>query len=204
VSATPASEPVVRRAEAGDEEDAVALLLASGGLVYPRFAGSSEAAKRILRAAYRRPGNTASAEIVAVAEVEGRVAGAIAAFPVIEGSARARRYLTLAFAHMAPWRWWRALRVFGALRSTPPPHAFYVDAVAVAEFARRRGVASALLARADADARDRGCTHVALETELENDAARALYGGAGFEETGKLPPLAPDLGDGYVCLVKPL
>ncbi|MDQ4072131.1 MAG: hypothetical protein M3088_04545, partial [Actinomycetota bacterium] len=60
----------------------MSLLLASGGEVYPRLAGSEEAARSILTAAYRRPGNTASAEVVKIAELDGRVAGALAAFPV--------------------------------------------------------------------------------------------------------------------------
>lgn len=198
------SIPLLRRARADDEQEAVDLLLESGGLVYPRFAGSSETAKRILRAGYRRPGNTASAEIVTVAELDGRVAGVIAAFPVREGGQRARRYLQLAFPRIPPWRWPQAGRIFGALRPTPPPHAFYVDAVATSADFRRRGVASALLDHAAAAGRDQGCTHLALETEIENAAARALYRAAGFEETDALPPAEPDLGEGYVGLVKPL
>ncbi len=201
---TEAAAPVVRPAHADDEDDAVRLLFESGGVVYPRFAGSSEAALRILRAGFRRPGNTASAEIVTVAEVDGRIAGLIAAFPVIEGSARARRYLRMSFARIPPWRWAHAVRIFGALRPTPPPHAFYVDAVATSADQRRRGVASALLGAATAEARERGCTHLALETELENSAARSLYRRDGFEPTGTLPPVERGLGEGYVCLVKAL
>jgi ribosomal protein S18 acetylase RimI-like enzyme len=196
--------PVVRRAEARDEEAAVRLLLESGGAVYPRFAGSSAAALRILRAGFRRTGNTASAEIVTVAELDGEVAGAIAAFPVIEGAARARSYLRLSLARIPPWRWRQALRIFGALRPTPPPHALYVDALATSSDHRRCGVATALLDAAATEAHERGCTHVALETEIENGAARSLYGGEGFEETGTLPPVASGLGEGYVCLVRTL
>ena len=196
--------PVVRRARADDQDGAARLLLESGGAVYPLFAGSSEAALRTLRAGYRRPGNTASAEVVSVAELDGRVAGVVVAFPVIEGASRARSYLRLSLARMPPWRWPQALRIFGALRPTPPPHALYVDAVATSADHRRRGVASALLGAAAVEARERGCTHLALETELENVAARALYGGQGFQETGTLPPVAQGLGEGYVCLVRTL
>ncbi len=149
--------PVVRPATADDEDEVVGLLLESGGVVYPRFAGSSDAALRILRGGFRRPGNTASAEIVRVAEVDGRVAGVLAAFPVREGTARARRYLRLSLARLPPWRWRQALRIFGALRPTPPPHAFYVDAVATSAAYRRRGVASALLYAATGAARDLVC-----------------------------------------------
>ncbi|CAA9503610.1 MAG: hypothetical protein AVDCRST_MAG45-1460 [uncultured Solirubrobacterales bacterium] len=199
-----ADAPVVRPARPDDEDAVVALLLESGGVVYPRFAGSAEAALRILRGGFRRAGNTASAEIVTVAEVDGQVAGVVAAFPVGEGAARARRYLRLSLARLPPWRWVQALRIFGTLRPTPPPHAFYVDAVATSADHRRRGVASALLGAATNQARERGCTHLALETEIENAAARTLYHGDGFEEAGTLPPVAEGLGEGYVCLVKAL
>ena len=201
---TEAAPPVVRAARADDEDDAVRLLLESGGVVYPRFAGSSEAALRILRASFRRPGNTASAEIVTVAELDGEVAGVIAAFPVLEGAVRARRYLRVSLARMPLWRWPNAWRIFASLRPTPPPHALYVDAVATSGDFRRRGVASALLEAAATKAREQGCTHLALETELENSAARSLYRSAGFEETGTLPPVERGLGEGYVCLVKAL
>ena len=196
--------PLIRPARPDDEQDAVALLLASGGEVYPRFAGSSEAARSILTAAYRRPGNTASAEVVTVAELEGRVVGALAAFPVAEGARRARRYMLLSLSRLPPWRWPRALRLFGSRRPAPPPRALYVDSLATAPDFRRRGVARALLERVTEEARERGCTHVALETELENSAARALYRSAGFRETDTFPSLEPGLGEGYVCLMSDL
>ena len=199
-----AAAPLVRPARVEDEDEVVALLFESGGVVYPRFAGSAAAARRILRGGFRRPGNTASAEIVTVAELDGQVAGVVAAFPVAEGAARARRYLRLSLARLPPWRWPRALRIFGTLRPTPPPHAFYLDAVATSADHRRRGVASALLGAASAEARERGCTHLALETEVENAPARSLYQADGFEQTGSLPPVAKGLGEGYVCLVKAL
>jgi ribosomal protein S18 acetylase RimI-like enzyme len=199
-----AAPPLIRPARAEDENAATRLLLESGGAIYQRFAGSSETALCILRAGFRRPGNTASAEIVTVAEREGAVAGVIAAFPVLEGAVRARRYLRLSLARMPPWRWVRAWRLFTSLRPTPPPHALYVDAVATSSNHRRRGVASALLDAAAAEARELGCTHLALETEVENTAARSLYRAKGFEEAGRLPPVESGLGRGYVCLVKTL
>lgn len=198
------TSPLIRPARPDDEQDAVALLLASGGEVYARFAGSSEAARSILTAAYRRPGNTASAEVVTVAELDGRVVGALAAFPVAEAARRARRYLLLSLARLPPWRWPRALRLFDSRRPAPPPRALYVDSLATAPEFRRRGIARALLERVAAEARERGCTHVALETEVENFAARALYRSAGFRETDTFPPLEPGLGEGYVCLLSDL
>ncbi|HYZ70519.1 MAG TPA: hypothetical protein VE528_02570, partial [Thermoleophilaceae bacterium] len=57
------------------------LLFASGGEIYPRFAGSPEAALRV-GDGLPGPGNTASAEVVWVAEVDGRLVGRWPAFPV--------------------------------------------------------------------------------------------------------------------------
>ena len=199
-----ATPPLVRPAREDDEAEVVPLLFASGGALYERYAGSREAALRLLSAAFGRPGNHASCEVVWVAEREGRVAGTMAAFPVAEGARRARSFLGLSLRRLPPWRWPRAWRVFQGLRPTPPARALYVDALATAPEFRRTGVGSALLAHAVALARDHGCTHLALETELENAAARALYRSARFEETEFLPHIEPDLGEGYVALVRPL
>jgi ribosomal protein S18 acetylase RimI-like enzyme len=199
-----ATRPRVRPARDDDEAEVVPLLFAAGGALYPRYAGSRAAALRLLSSAYRRPGTSASAEVVWVAELDGRVAGAMAAYPVAEGARRARGFLLVSLRRVAPWRWPRVWRVFRGLRPTPPTLALYVDSLATAGEFRRRGVAAALLARAEALAHEHGCTHIALETELENTAARALYRSAGFEETDVLPPVEPDLGEGYVSLVRPL
>jgi hypothetical protein len=51
----------------------VALLFASGAEVYPRFAGSRPAGLAVLATAFQRACNTASAEVVWVAEVDGRL-----------------------------------------------------------------------------------------------------------------------------------
>jgi ribosomal protein S18 acetylase RimI-like enzyme len=195
---------LARPASKTDEREAVALLLESGRAVYPRLAGSREAARRILSAAFRRRGTTASCEVVTVAELEGRLAGAMAAFPVAEGERRARRFLVVTLGRLPPWRWPRAWRTFSALRPEPPARAYYVDSLATHPDLRRRGVGRALLAAATDAARERACSHLALETELGNEAARALYRSAGFEEVGVLRPAGPDLGEAYVCLVRPL
>jgi ribosomal protein S18 acetylase RimI-like enzyme len=48
-------------------------------------------------------------------------------------------------------------------------------------------VARALLAEADRQAGNRGLTRVALDAFADNYAARALYRGAGYRETGSTP-----------------
>ncbi|RZJ03622.1 MAG: GNAT family N-acetyltransferase [Brevundimonas sp.] len=59
--------------------------------------------------------------------------------------------------------------------------------LAVRPDARRRGLGAELVARGAADAAARGATRLFLEVADDNDAARALYARAGFEEAGRRP-----------------
>jgi ribosomal protein S18 acetylase RimI-like enzyme len=180
-------EPVIRPARP-DEGDLVAeLLYETAGGMYDLFAGSRERAGRILRAAYTREGNSASYEIVSLAEVDGAVAGAIAAFPVAEGDMRAKAFLRVSLARTPPWRWPRTLRVFrlgGELTPPAPGDALYVDALATHPDFRRRGVATALLRAAERRAQGAGLAAVALDTAESNATAQALYEGFGMERSG--------------------
>jgi ribosomal protein S18 acetylase RimI-like enzyme len=199
------SEPAVRPARATDAELVAPLLYESAADMYDRFAGGRERAVRLLKRALATPGSTAAAEVVSLAELDGREVGAIAMFPVIEALPRARVFLRLTLRSIPPWRWPAALWLYraGARAAPPPPDAtLYVDALAVERSARRRGVASALLAHAEIEARRRGLPAIALDTALDNRAARALYLGAGYEEVAYR---APGRGlPGFVALVKPL
>ena len=196
-------EPAVRSARATDEPAVTPLLYESAGGMYDRFAGGRDPALRVLGRAFRTEGTSASADVVTVAEVGGRVAGALAAFPVRETAARAGAFLRVALATVPPWRWPTTLWVYhaGARASPRPPDAaLYVDALATDRDLRRRGTARALLRAAEARARELRLPRVALDTALENRPARALYAGAGFEEVGYRPS-GRGL-PGFVALVK--
>lgn len=52
---------------------------------------------------------------------------------------------------------------------------------------RRQGLASALLARFEAEARARGADRAVLEVAEDNVPARALYEGHGYREVGRRP-----------------
>jgi ribosomal protein S18 acetylase RimI-like enzyme len=199
--------PLIRPA-ADDDADAVARLLyetATG--MYDIYAGGRRRALRILRAAYGRAGNSASMEVVWVAELGGAVAGALAAFPVAEGDARASRFLRVTLARTPPWKWPATLRIFrtGAdLTPVPPPDSLYVDALATGVGHRRRGVASALLDEACGLARAAGLRAVALDTAATNAAAQALYERCGFAVHERRPPRGPIPGIvGYVRPIAP-
>jgi ribosomal protein S18 acetylase RimI-like enzyme len=159
----------------------------------------------VLERSLGEPGNASSAEVVWVAAVDGRVAGAMAAFPVDEAAARARAFLRIALRGAPPWRWPVALYLYwagGRAAPTPPAAAMYVDALATDPDFRRRGVARALLAEAERAARSHRLPAVALDTTIANEPARALYASEGFDEVAYRPP-GRGL-PGFVALVKPL
>lgn len=196
---------MVRPARADDTAAVAPLLYESATGMYDRFAGGSARAVEVISAAMGRPGTNASTEVVTVAELDGLVAGAMAAFPVAEAGSRARGFMRVTLRTLPPWRWPPALWLYraGAGAAPAPPEAtLYVDSLAVDAGTRRRGVGLALLAGAEREARQRGLTAVSLDTALDNKPARALYLDAGFSEMAYRPP-ARGL-PGFVALVKPL
>lgn len=195
--------PEVRQPRAGDAGAVARLLYLSGADMYDRFCGGRERALRVLERAFETPGTVASAECVRVAELEGRIAGAMAAFPVDEAHARSRAFLHLALRGSPFWRWPRVLRLYragGRASPSPPASALYVDALATDERMRRRGAARALLAEAERQARAQNLPSVALDTTIPNEVARALYAREGFDEVAYSP--ATRGLPGFVALVK--
>lgn len=195
----------VRRAEPPDFPAVARLLHHSAAGMYDRFAGGQGRALRLLERSLREPGNASSADVVWVAEVDGEVAAAMAAFPVGESASRSASFIRLALRMAPPWRWPRALWLYwvgGRAALAPPSPAFYVDALATAPAYRRRGAASALLAEAERQARARGLPVVALDTTQGNSEARALYAREGFDEVA-YRPAARGL-PGFVALAKRL
>lgn len=184
-------EPHVRPAGEHEAEIVAELLYESSPALFDRYAGSRERALRLLVAAAKRPGNSASLEVVAVAEVDGRVAGAVAAFPVDQAPRRGGGMFRLSFAKLPLSAWRGMLRVYRhGSRHVPPPPAdsYYVDSLAVMGDTRRRGVGRALLRAAEERARAHSLGLLALETETGNVAARALYEGFGFQEAARGEP----------------
>lgn len=72
---------------------------------------------------------------------------------------------------------------FGTMVMKPDkPTGFFVDEVGVHEDYLRQGIATRLLERIMDRARDRGCEHIWLATEGDNDAALGLYRSMKAEE----------------------
>jgi ribosomal protein S18 acetylase RimI-like enzyme len=193
----------IRKAGQEDVAAVAELLFESAPDMYERFSGGRQRALATLNRAFEEPGTVASCEVVWVAELDGRIAAAMAAFPVAEAAERSRAYLHLALRGTPVWRWPSTLRLYSAGgRASPKPReeSLYVDSLATDPAVRRRGAAQALLDEAASEARARSLPAVTLDTTINNDAARALYARAGFDEvayraaTRRLP--------GFVALVK--
>jgi ribosomal protein S18 acetylase RimI-like enzyme len=205
------SVPVAVR-PAKPTDAAASLLYASAAPYYDRFAGSRADAERVLAALYPRERHTTSWTVCLLAEDAGEVVGVLAGFPVARADALASRFVRLALMRIRPWhlpRTFAHLRAASRIAPVPPVGSWYVDALAVAPHARRRGVATALLAAADQRARDMGARALALDTGLENRGAQRLYEAAGFSERTRVE--APDRraalalgGRGFVSYVRPL
>lgn len=75
----------------------------------------------------------------------------------------------------------------------PPGPAAYLEGIWVEPGHRRGGVASALLAAAEAWARDRGLDHLGSDALLDNEASHAWHRAAGFAEVVRLVVFAKPL-----------
>jgi ribosomal protein S18 acetylase RimI-like enzyme len=173
------------RAARADDQAGPGLLYESAAPYYDAYAGSPERARRMLDGVWSKPGHTASWDACRVAEADGRVVGVLVAFPATEGDRLARRFLAVSLPRLPAWRWpliLRHLRASSVVTPVPPGDSLYVDALAVAPDMRRRGVAHALLAEAEALCSAGRCSGIVLDTGLQNAAARALYEGYGFRE----------------------
>ena len=69
--------------------------------------------------------------------------------------------------------------------------------LAVAETARGRGLAKALLAAAEMGALRRGCDLLVLEVRADNPSAIALYEQRGYRRAARLPAFYEDGADGW-------
>jgi ribosomal protein S18 acetylase RimI-like enzyme len=173
------------RAARPDDALAPSLLYASAAPYYDAYTGSESRARRLLARMFPRPSHTASFEVCRVAVTfDGDVVGVLAGFPLREADGLATRFVSLSLRRLPPWRWPGVaahLRAAGRLSPRPPRDAFYVDGLAVAEGARRLGVATALLDDATRTAAARRSSGVALDTGLANTGAKAFYEAIGFE-----------------------
>jgi ribosomal protein S18 acetylase RimI-like enzyme len=170
--------PVVRRAREDDAPAIAAVVVEALSDKYGPALG--RAALRGVEGLVRRDVREGTGSRYWVAEVDGRVAGGVHLVLADEGGTGALR----ALADCVGWPLaLRAVAVFSLLGGGRVARdEGYIDELGVAEWARRRGVASALLAACEAEARRAGKRRLTLWVTADNRAARPLYERYGFRE----------------------
>jgi ribosomal protein S18 acetylase RimI-like enzyme len=185
-----ADAPAVRRAREAEIDELAPLVYLPAERMFDQIARDRAHALRMIEAELRG----GMLDAAWVAEVGGAVAGAMVAYPYREDARRARSVLRVTLRRSPPWRWPAIARVFwrGHRHARGhPPHSLYIDALAVDERFRRRGIASALLEHAAQTAAMRGMAGLSLDTAETNEAAVALYRKAGFEVAATVPAKPP-------------
>ena len=173
--------PIVRPAR---EDDAAAIAAVVVDALSDKYGPAlGRAAVRGVEGLVRRDIREVSSSRYWVAEVEGRVAGGVHLALADDRGAGALQALA------AEVGWARALRavaVFSLLGTGRVARdEGYIDELGVAEWARRRGVASALLSACEREARRVGKRRLTLWVTADNRAARPLYERYGFREAAR-------------------
>ncbi len=146
-------------------------------------------AGRVLREIVSRPGHAWSLDRARIADVDGIAAGSLLGGPVDRNHPDMFR--------TGPWGWAR-IRATAVSLAWTPIEAFmrrhdegewYINAVAVGERARGRGVGRALLRDAISQARDLEMSTVALHVDPRNSTAIGLYVSEGFDITDSWAPM---------------
>jgi ribosomal protein S18 acetylase RimI-like enzyme len=172
------STPVVRPAREEDAADLAGVITLALGDKYRPALG--RAAARAATALVRRDIGLGGASRYLVGELDGRLAGGVRLVLASDSDQGYRQ----AMAREIGWlRTVRAATVFGLLgEGRLSDDEGYIDELAVAEWARRRGVARALLEACEREARRAGKRRLTLWVTMNNGAARTLYEVAGFRD----------------------
>lgn len=175
---------MVRPGRPGDAHAAAALALSAAAGEYARLAGGAARALAVLRQVWARPGHSASYEHALVAEIDDRVVGLLVAFPVRERYRLHARLLIACLPELRPLR--RpvlaiALPLLVLASPRPPRRAYYVQTIAVAPHARRRGVAFALGRHAELAAAAGGFPAIVAHTGTRHAVARGALEEYGLE-----------------------
>ena len=197
----------VRKARQEDVAAVARLLFESAPDMYDALLGRARARARHARARLRAsPATWRAARSTWLAELDGRPAAAMAAFPVAEAADRSRAFLGLTLRGTPFWRWPGTLRLYwvgGRASPKPREDSLYVDALATDPAlppARRRPGAAGRGRARGARARPAGASR--STPTMNNEGARALYAAAGFDEVAYR---APSRGlPGFVALLKPV
>jgi len=179
------AEISMRPALPGDADIGGRAVYAAGPRLYRHLFGRDEAGTvRLLRDLWPLPGHLLSHTWATVAELNGRVAGTLLGYTGSEEGQAVRRTVR-ALVRLVGLR--GLLRMVPgaidmlALSPSPGPDTLYVAALAVERWARQRGVGRRLLRGAEDLARERDCTHCALDVVVGNEPAENLYRQEGYD-----------------------
>jgi GNAT superfamily N-acetyltransferase len=189
----------VRRARP-DDLAAAGLVFEAAAPAYTRLAGSAERARRVVALTWARPGHSASFEHALVAAVDGELVGVLIGFPERDRYRLHRALLRATLRHLSPGRWPLLLAALPPLvlaTPRPPRGAYYIGTIAVARYARWRGVAATLAHHAELAAEARGFRQLVAHTGTRHAIARRALENHGFR-------LRRARRNGYALYVKTL
>jgi ribosomal protein S18 acetylase RimI-like enzyme len=177
---------LVRTAAPSDVTDVVPLIVSAGGeLLRWGMADREDLAFALITSCWHRAGHPVGPGWTLVAESEGRTAGCLLGGDALRWEA-AERHAAQPLDPALPPAVIETIEIReslqNAVRPPLPARSWYLASVAVAPWARRRGVASILLDTAFIRAKAEACTSVVVEVEVNNQPALALYAGAGFRQ----------------------
>ena len=94
---------------------------------------------------------------------------------------RETTFIDLAFWHETPAAYcFSTLAIHAGSALTHPRRHWHIEHIATAPEFRRKGIASALIRRAEKAARAEGCTEINLSSWADNTAAHAAFDASGF------------------------
>lgn len=167
--------------------------------------------QKVLRAMYCAPRNDHSHEYVRFALVDGEIAGMMCAYSGAQKRADSIRTAFLYLRH-ALWQAPRvllyliAMAVLMRFMDHVPQRTYYVAALAIYKEHRRAGIASKLLQQAEVNARELGCTQLAVDVSIHNTAALTAARRYGFTVHSSSPVIqySNRPSQGVHRMVKPL
>ncbi len=185
------SAVIIRRAKPTDDARRVARFLFSSGpdvLSYSLAPEQDElTAQAVMATVFVAPDGAFSHKHVTVAERDGVIVGAVAAFAAKDKAAIFARTAKPVLRALAPRDWptlaMRAVRIapFG---EGIPDDVLYLSQIGVDASVRSQGIGSLLLEAVFSLAKSLGLSRVALHVSIDNPRAEALYARQGFRAMG--------------------